>query len=174
VSSVVFPADFELVRLERLHARTSFDCGEPLVTDWLQSKALQHQDKRLSVTKVLLAPTGRIAGFYSLAIGQVDFSDLPSELARKLPRRALPIAVLAWLGVDLHFQRQRIGQCLVAQALKDCDVAGQTFAFIAVVIDCVNENAKSFYRQWDFAELPGHPFRLFLSAKTLAAIAKGS
>lgn len=172
MSNVVFPEGFELARLERLHARSSFDCGEPLVTDWLKSKALQHQDKRLSVTKVLLALTGQIAGFYSLATGQVDFSDLPSELARKLPRRALPIAVLAWLGVDLNFQRHGIGQCLVAQALKDCDDAGQTFAFIAVVIDCVNEEAKSFYRQWDFAELPGHPFRLFLPAKSLTAMAK--
>src|ERR1700752_3063705 len=28
---------------------------------------------------------------------------------------------------------------------------------------CLNDAAKEFYRQWDFEELPGHPYRLFLS-----------
>ena len=36
--------------------------------------------------------------------------------------------------------------------------------------DCFNDAAKAFYRQWDFAELPGHPYRLFLSAKRLDAM----
>jgi len=47
---------------------------------------------------------------------------------------------------------------------------GQTFAFIAVILDCVDDRAKAFYQRWDFAELPGNPYRLFLSAKTLAAM----
>jgi hypothetical protein len=61
---------------------------------------MQHQDKRLSATKVLLDQQTAVAGFYTLATGQVDFGDLPADLAKKLPRRALPVAVLAWLGVS--------------------------------------------------------------------------
>ncbi len=44
------------------------------------------------------------------------------------------------------------------------------FAFIAVIVDCASDAARAFYRRWDFEELPGHPFRLFLSAKRLAAM----
>ena len=167
MSGVVFPQGLQLARLERTHPRSKFDCGEPRVTEWLKARALQHQDKRLSVTKVLVAATGEIAGFYTLATGQVDFSDLPPELLRTLPRRALPVALLAWLGVDVHHQELGLGKRLLAQALRDCHDAGQTFAFVAVIVDCINESAKSFYTQWDFVELPGHPFRLFLSAGTL-------
>ncbi len=170
MNGVVFPDGFQLQALTRAHRRDEFDCGEPLVNDWLASKAWQHQQKHLSITKVLLDETGRAAGYYTLASGQVDFSDLPPELARKLPRRALPVAVLAWLGVDRAHQRRGLGGRLLAQALRDCYEAGKTFAFVAVILDCLNEAAREFYRRWDFEELPGHPSRLYLSAKLLSKL----
>src|SRR5271157_2909578 len=51
-------------------------------------------------------PPPNIAGFFTLATGQVDFSDLPTDLARHLPRRTLPVAILAWLGVSKTHQRR--------------------------------------------------------------------
>jgi len=170
VSGVAFPEGFWLESLQRSHPRRRFDCGQGQVNDWLRTKSLQHQEKRRSATKALLNLTGAIAGFYTLATGQVDFGDLPSELVRQLPRRALPVAELAWLGVSQSYQSQRLGDLLFAQALRDCFEAGQTFAFVAVILDCVNDRAKSFYERWDFAELPGNPYRLYLSAQTLAAM----
>lgn len=170
MSGVTFPQDFELEPLQRNHPRRHFDCGQSEVTDWLRTKALQHQEKRLSATKVLINPDGAIAGFYTLATGQVDFGDLPSELARKLPRRALPVAIVAWLGVNVAHQGQKLGDLLFAQALRNCYEASQAFAFVAVILDCVDDRAKMFYQRWDFAELPGNPYRLFLSSQTLAAL----
>jgi GNAT superfamily N-acetyltransferase len=82
----------------------------------------------------------------------------------------LPVAVLAWLGVDRARQGQGLGRLLLAQALRDCWEAGKTFAFVAVILDCVSDAAKAFYRHWDFRELPGHPSRLFLSAQLLEAM----
>lgn len=173
MSAVAFPPGFTLEPLERQHPRRAFNCGQITVNDWLRTKALQHQEKRLSSTKILLDGDRAIAGFYTLATGQVDFGDLPAELARQLPRRALPVAILAWLGVSAPHQGRNLGDLLLAQALRDCHEAGRTFAFIAVVLDCVDERAKGFYQRWDFAELPGSPYRLFLSAKTLAAMMTG-
>ena len=165
-----FPAGFRLEPLRRTHQRRRFHCGEPQVDDWLATKALQHQEKHLSATKVLLERAGIIAGYYTLATAQIEFADLPAELAKHLPRRKLPVAVLAWLGVSTNRQGQGLGRRLVAHALRDCFEAGNTFAFIAVILDCLSDAAKAFYRQWDFAELPGHPYRLFLSAKHLEAM----
>lgn len=170
MSGVVFPEGFSLQSLERSHPRSTFDCGHSEVNDWLRTKAFQNQEKRLSATKVLLDQDDGIAGFYTLATGQVDFGDLPSEFARKLPRRALPVAILAWLGVSRAHQGQKLGDLLLAKALRDCHEAGQTFAFVAVILDCVDDRAKAFYQRWDFAELPGSPFRLFLSSQTLSAM----
>ena len=170
MSSIVCPDGFGLEPLHRSHPRRGFDCGEEQVNDWLRTKALQHQEKQLSVTKALLDARGVIAGFYTLATGQVDFGDLPSELVRQLPRRALPVAVLAWLGVSKAHQGRKLGDLLLAQALRDCCEAGQTFAFVAVILDCVSDRGKAFYQRWDFAELPGNPYRLFLSAKAMLAM----
>jgi GNAT superfamily N-acetyltransferase len=173
VSGVRFPDGFRLEPLRREHPRKPFRCGEGAVEDWLAAKALQNQEKHLSVTKVLLNPTGTIAGYYTLATGQVEFGDLPAEVTKRLPRRALPVAVLAWLGVASEHQGQGLGRLLLAQALRDCYEAGKTFAFLAVILDCINDSAKAFYRQWDFEELPGHPDRLFLSAGKLEAMMEG-
>jgi hypothetical protein len=59
---------------------------------------------------------------------------------------------------------------LLAQALRDCWKAGRTFAFVALILDCLSDEAKAFYQHWDFQELPGHPYRLYLSAKRLDAM----
>ena len=167
---VRFPAGYRLESLRREHPRRKFRSGQGQVDDWLATRALQHQDKHLSMTRVLLDGEGALAGYYTLATGQVDFSDLPPEVIRRLPRRQLPVAVLAWLGVDQKFQGRGLGRLLLAQALRDCHDAGQTFAFIAVILDCVDDAAKAFYQRYDFHELPGHPYRLFLSAQQLDAM----
>lgn len=172
MSGIRFPEDFRLEPLCRDHPRRLFQSGQPQVDDWLKTKALQHQDKHLSVTKVLLDDAGAVAGYYTLATGQVDFGDLPAEIARRLPRRALPVAVLTWLGVHVDRHGQGLGRLLLAQALRDCHEAGKTFAFIAVILDCISDAAKAFYRHWDFEELPGYPYRLFLSTSRLGAMMK--
>ncbi len=82
----------------------------------------------------------------------------------------LPAVVLAWLGVDARLHRQGLGGRLLAQALRDCCEAGATFPFIAVILDCTGEESRAFYKHWGFNELPGHPYRLFLSAARLTAI----
>ncbi len=142
--------------------------------NWLTTMALQHQEKHLSATKVLLDEEGEIAGYYTLATGQVDFGDLPAEVARHLPRRLLPVAVLAWLGVSTPQQGRGLGRLLLAQALRDCWEAGRTFAFVALILDCLNDGAKSFYQKWGFRGLPGHPDRLFVGAKQLDAMMRAT
>ncbi len=174
MNSVRLPSGYRLETLRREHPRRSFASGEEQVDDWLRTKALQHQNKRLSITKVLLDETGALAGYFTLATAQVDFGDLPPELAKTLPRRLLPVAVLAWLGVSAKRQRQGLGRLLLAQALNDCHAAGEIFAFIAVILDCINEPAKAFYQKWQFQELPGQPYRLFLSADHLDALVRGT
>jgi GNAT superfamily N-acetyltransferase len=170
VTGVQFPPGFLRETLQRAHPRKAFDCGEPAVNEWLAARALQSQNKHLTVTKVLLDPRRQIAGYYTLATGQVDFGDLPAASARGLPRRLLPVAILAWLGVSSAHQGQGLGRLLLAQALRDCHEAGKTFAFIAVILDCLNDDAKRFYQYWDFEELPGNPYRLFLSGRQLEAM----
>ena len=173
MSAVRFPHEYRVEPLRRDHPRSAFRSGQAQVDDWLANKALQHQEKHLSATKVLIDPVGTIAGFYTLATAQIDFADLPPNLYRRLPRRNLPVAVLAWLGIRDTDQGQGLGRRLLAQALVDCHHAGETFPFVAVILDCVDDRALVFYRRWDFRPLPGHHHRLFLSWSQLQTMARG-
>lgn len=170
MSPIHWPAGLSLHQLAKEHPRREFRCGNSQVDDWLATKALQNQEKHLSVTRVVLDDARAIAGYYTLATGQVDFGDLPAATTKRLPKRLLPVAVLAWLGVAATRRGQGLGRLLLAQALRDCYEAGKTFAFVAVILDCIDDAAKAFYQQWDFDELPGNPARLFLSAPKLAAL----
>ena len=168
MTGVQVPSGFCWERLQKSHPRAKFHSGEADVDTWLRARAWQSQKRHLSTTNVLLDDDQNIAGYYTLATGQVNFSDLPQDISRRMPRRLLPVATLAWLGVAADHQGRGLGKILLAQALRDCYFAGQTFAFVAVLIDCINDRAKSFYQRWDFRELPGHPYRLFLSYTRLS------
>jgi GNAT superfamily N-acetyltransferase len=170
VTGSPIPAGCVFERLRKAHPRHSFKSGEKLVDDWLATKSLQHQEKRLSVTTVLVGGDGPLWGFYTLTIAQIDFTDLPSHIVKRLPLRPLPVAVLAWLGVSAAHQGEGLGSLLIARALRECQDASGIVGFIGVVVDCVSDVGNSFFRHWDFEEVPGQPKRLFLSAKRLEAM----
>ncbi|MFH2008639.1 MAG: N-acetyltransferase [bacterium] len=170
MTTVRFPDGFHLEQLEKKHRRATLRCGEEAVDRWLKTQARQAQDKRLSVTRVLLDAVDTIAGYYTLALGQVHFDELPHEHARRLPQTLLPIITLAWLGGEQRYQGLGLGTRLLAQALTDCHASGQVVPFVAVILDCLGPAAKSFYQRYDFKELPGHPMRLMLPWSLLDAM----
>jgi hypothetical protein len=171
VNGVVFPQGFQLEPLKKkaIPARNSTVANGPLTTGYaprhcnIKRNGSPSRRSCWTVKGPLPASTRWRRAKLTSPICRPTF-------VRKLPRRALPVAIVAWLGVSLDHQGQKLGSLLVAQSLRDCHVAGQTFAFVAVILDCVDDRAKSFYQRWDFAELPGNPFRLFLNSQTLTAM----
>jgi len=159
---VRWPAGFSVEPLEKSHDRSAFRSGVEAVDVWLKRRARQSQEKRLSVTRVLVERRRRVAGYYTLAMGQVSFDELPHDISRKLPSALLPIVTLAWLGLDEGHQGRGLGERLLAQALSDCHRAGLMMPFVAVLLDCATPRAKAFYGRYDFEELPGHPMTLAL------------
>lgn len=170
MSGVRLPEGLRLERLERNHRRRRFTSGERSVDDWLATKALQNQEKHLSVTKVLLDRVDAVVGYYTLAAAQIDFGDLPPDIRKRLPRRTVPVIVIAWLGIAVDHQRRGLGKRLLAAALHDCYAAAQSLPFVAVLVDAVSDEAAAFYKLFEFEELPGQRHRLFISYSRLAAI----
>jgi predicted N-acetyltransferase YhbS len=169
-----FPDGWRVETLTSAHDRASFRSGRTEVDDWLRRNARQQQEKHLSSTRVLLDDGGSVAGYFTLAVGHVDFSDLPPEEARKLPKRLLPAVTLAWLGVRQDLHGRGLGARLLAQALTDAHAASRTLPFVVVLIDALDAPTRAFYERYDVLPLPGHPLRMFLPYRTLDAMMGGS
>ena len=98
----------------------AFRCGQSAPDDYIGLYA--SQDVRRNVARVFVATPAseprRLAGFFTLSAGSIKCSELPSSLAKKLPRYPVPVALTGRLGVVLNFQGQGQGSILLADACQ--------------------------------------------------------
>jgi ribosomal protein S18 acetylase RimI-like enzyme len=145
---------------------TNFSCGQSALDDYIRRYAAQ--DVRRNVARVFLATPDddpqRLAGFFTLSAGSVNCTDLPSSLARKLPRYPVPVALIGRLAVAVAFQGKGLGSILLADACKKVTGASAVLAVVGIVVDAKDDTAEGFYRHFGFQPLPGAPGRLLLPA----------
>ncbi len=71
---------WEIQPLGRHHDRTSFDCGNAALDDWLRLRASQFQKKDLARTYVAVRPgDSRVEGYYALASHHVMYEALAGQ-----------------------------------------------------------------------------------------------
>ena len=150
-----------------------FRCGQPQLDDYLRRYAAQ--DQRRGVARVFVAtprPDARhLAGFFSLSAGSVSCADLPQEMARKLPRYPVPVALLGRLAVDQAFHGQGLGAILLSDACHKVVQASKVLAVAALVVDAKDAAAAEFYQHFGFLPLAGRPDRLLLPWTVLRKLA---
>ena len=93
-------------------------------------------------------------GFFTLCAASMAVSELPPELARKLPRYPqLPVILLGRLACDLRIRGQGQGEFLLMDALRRSrETAGQIGA-MAVVVDAKDAGAEDLYLHYGFIRL---------------------
>jgi hypothetical protein len=79
-------APFRIEKLARAHALDGFDCGKEDLNRYLERYAWQNQQAGTSQTYVALQGE-EIVGYYTLAVGQVDYDDAADRLKKGLPRQ---------------------------------------------------------------------------------------
>jgi ribosomal protein S18 acetylase RimI-like enzyme len=158
-----------IVPLDSSHDRAAFACGKAPLDLFLQRQARQEMKRLVSVTYVLVGAHAReIAGYYTLSATSVLLADLPDATARRLPRYpAVPATLLGRLAVATKYQRQRLGELLLMDALRRSADAGRSIGSTAVVTDAKDEEAQRFYERYGFIPLNSVPQRLFLPMATV-------
>ena len=129
-----------------------FRCDDPDYDLFLQRYAGQNQE-RLFVGTTYAALDGLwVVGYVTVAVGQLDRDDLPSDARGSLPRYPLPVLRLARLAVDEAFQGRCLGRrpaaCAFAIALQVRAAAG----CVGVVVDALPSRV-SFYEELGLVEL---------------------
>ena len=146
--------------------RNDFDCGVGPLNNYLRMSAGQEGRKSVSVTYVMCLGE-RVIGYYTLSSNSVDFSELPTEKVKKLPRYPkLPVTLLGRLAIDLNYRGKGYGTLLLAHALKKAVTASADVASYAVIVDAKDIAAEKFYLSFGF--IPYEETRkLFLPMETI-------
>lgn len=126
-----------------------FECGEPIVDDWLLERALQAQRTGTATVYVCCTELGRLAGYYTLSAYSVDRSLANGWLSRNTPEQ-IPAILLGRLGVDMRWQGQGLGKDLLLDAVKRSRLIATQIGAKAMIVEPVSQHSSNFYLKYGF------------------------
>jgi GNAT superfamily N-acetyltransferase len=147
--------------LSSTHVCAEFDCGEPVLNDWLKQRALVNQASGARRTFVVADAGQRVLGYYALAAGAVAQREASGGIRRNMPD-PIPVMVLGRLAVDRRAQGQQLGGALLKDAVLRCLRVAQDAGVRALLVHALNEEARAFYVHYGFAASPANPMTLML------------
>lgn len=152
---------------------SDFNCGSEALNRFLQHHAFQSQQSQSARTYVCLTTDGRLAGYYTLAYGSIEYGEAPERARKGLARHEIPVMVLARLAVAEEFQGQGVGKQLLRDSLLRTLQAADIAGLMAIIVHAKDESAKEFYEKFNFEPFPSEPLKLFLLLKDLRALIAG-
>lgn len=153
------------------HETDGFCCGEEALDNWLHRHA-RHAEAAGSARTFVTTDGGRPAGYYALAIGQVEPDDATERLLKGQPAgRPVPVLLIARLAVDRRDQGQGLGRSLLQDALLRCLAAAEIVGVRAVAAHA-HEQASGFYDRFGFEASPTDPLHRILLLKDLREFLK--
>lgn len=170
-----------MIRLEPLtgdHDRRAFDCGVEALDNWLRQTALQHQRKGISRSFVAVpnddqavaafrddgyldVGTNSILAFYALTSAHVSIDELPSNAAKRYPRR-IPVTRLGRLAIRIDMQGQGLGRVLLVDAVNRAKGAARAVGSAGIIVDAKSDRASRFYQAFGFEPCEDQPLILYL------------
>ena len=150
---------------------SEFDCGEPVLNEWLRRRARQNEPAGASRTYVICLGK-RVVGYYSLAAGAVSHSQAPGRLRRNRPD-PIPVMVLGRLAVDTAFQGQAISAGLLRDAVTRIVQAAEIAGIRGIEIHAISDRAKHFYEDRGFAGSSVDPMTVMITVAEAQRILGG-
>jgi hypothetical protein len=95
------------VPLSAEHDLSHFDCGEPMLNDWLRHRALKNES---SFSRTYVVCVGaRVVGYYCVSAGSVQRAAAPGKMRRNAPD-AIPVSVIGRLAVSRDHAGKGLGR----------------------------------------------------------------
>lgn len=138
-----------------------FDCGEPVLDEWLKRRALANQVSGASRTFVVKSGDGKVVGYYALAAGAVALADATGNVRRNMPD-PIPVLVLGRLAVDRRATGRDLGSSLLKDAVARATAVAENAGVRALLVHALHEKAKDFYLQYGFQPSPTDRLTLML------------
>lgn len=139
--------------LDAQHRLEGFDCGKPPLNDWLLRHAKQAQGSGSAKTFVV-ADDERIAGYFSLTVGQVDTLEAPERIRKGMGQYPVPVVILARLAVSQRDQGRGIGAGMLQDAIRRTFLIAEQAGIRAMLTHPIDEEAARFYNRFGFIASP--------------------
>lgn len=89
-----------------------------------------------------------------------------SIVTTRLPETIAPLNALH----DRRYQKQGLGELLLADALSRCLRLSEEIGMIGVVVDAKHEQARRYYERYEFERFPDFPLTLWLPTAAIATL----
>ena len=167
--------DLSTIRVEPLganHDRSAFSCGVPALDRYLREQAGQDARRRIAAPFAASDDGGKVLGFYTLSATSIQLTDVPAQLAKKLPRYPrLPATLLGRLATDLSVRGAGLGRFLLVDAMVRA--VRSEIASFALLVEAKDEAAARFYERESFILLPDAASRLVRRMDDIASLLGG-
>ncbi len=150
--------------LNESHHVQLFDCGNPVLNDWLIRYARQAQASGSAKTFVV-SDEERVLGYFSLTVGQVDTLEAPERIRKGMGQYPIPVVILARLAVSVSDQAHGVGRGLLQDAIRRTFVISEQAGIRALLTHPIDEKASRFYRKFGFVDSPLREGQLLLLLK---------
>ena len=160
--------DYRVAPLGDSHDRASFHSGVPELDRYIHHQAGQDAKRKVVAPFVMVTSSGLTLGYYTLSAYSIQLGVLPGPIARRLPRYPLlPATLLGRLAIGSESRGQNLGRFLLMDALHRSWRNTSQVASVGVVVEALDEAARSFYLHHEFVPLQDHPNKLFLAMATI-------
>lgn len=106
----------------------------------------------------------RICGYYAMTLTEVDTRAWPEESRKKLPRM-IPGVCLGRLAVDVQYQRKRLGELLLMDAVRRVRSIQEHAGVVGLFVDAIDEQAARFYAHFGFEAFADERLKLFFPVR---------
>lgn len=146
------------------HRLEDFDCGKPALNEWLLRHARQAQASGSAKT-FIVSGDDRVAGYFSLTVGQVDTHQAPERIRKGLGQYPLPVVILTRLAVSRQHQQQGIGFGMLQDAIRRTFLIAEQAGIRAMLTHPIDDDAARFYSRFGFLASPLREQQLLLLLK---------
>ena len=154
------------------HDITTFYCGRPELTSWLQEWGRRASENDTARTCVVCRGTKKVVAYFSLAAGAVYHLD--QETNERVPRSLrqnspdpIPVIVLGRLAVDKREQGRKLGSALVSEAIRRSAQAARLVGARALLVHALDESLVAYYQSLGFIRFSPASKTLYLLMKTI-------
>lgn len=160
---------WDFVPIDKQHQRDAFDCGYPILNDYLKKYARQNHLKGIAKTFIAISSSKsfKIDGYYTVSSSVIEYESLPQSFTKGIPNYPIPAILIGKLAVDNLVKGQGLGGELLVDALLRTVKASQEIGIFAVRVDAIDLKAKQFYLNYEFIPFQDKPLSLFLPITTI-------